>query len=110
MRIVSSTDGSSTTTFWSRRASARSFSMCLNSSNVVEPTMRNSPAVSTGLMSVARSIVPPVVAPAPMVAWISSMKRIGSWRVFSAAKTALKRSSKSPRNRVPASRAAVSRL
>ena len=53
------------------------FSMCLNSSNVVEPTTRRSPAVRTGLISVARSSVPPVVAPAPTVAWISSMKRIG---------------------------------
>ena len=51
--------------------------MCLNSSNVVEPMTRSSPAVRIGLMSVARSIVPPVVAPAPTVEWISSMKRIG---------------------------------
>ena len=70
--------------------------------------MRSSPAVRTGLISVARSIVPPVVAPAPIVAWISSMNRIGRRRLFSAASTALKRSSKSPRKRVPASRAAVS--
>ena len=34
---VSSIDGSSIAIFCSRRASARSFSMCLNSSNVVEP-------------------------------------------------------------------------
>ena len=59
-------------------------------------------------MSVARSSVPPVVAPAPTVAWISSMKRIGSGLASSAAMTALKRSSKSPRKRVPASSAAVS--
>ena len=32
-------------------------------------------------MSVARSIVPPVVAPAPTVEWISSMKRIGIGRL-----------------------------
>ena len=82
--------------------------MCLNSSNVVEPTTRRSPAVRTGLISVARSIVPPVVAPAPTVAWISSMKRIGFGRLASAAMTALKRSSKSPRKRVPASSAVVS--
>ena len=82
--------------------------MCLYSSNVVDPTTRTSPAVSTGLMSVARSIVPPVVAPAPMVEWISSMNRIGSGSARRAAMTALNRSSKSPRKRVPASSAAVS--
>ena len=61
MRTVSSIDGSSIAIFCSRRASARSFSMCLNSSNVVDPITRRSPAVRIGLMSVARSIVPPVV-------------------------------------------------
>ena len=60
------------------------------------------------MISVARSIVPPVVAPAPTVEWISSMKRIGIGRLLSAVITALKRSSKSPRKRVPASSAAVS--
>ena len=94
--------------FCSRRASARSFSMCLNSSCVVEPMTRSWPVVRIGLISVARSIVPPVVAPAPTVEWISSMKRIGFGRFASAAITALKRSSKSPRKRVPASSAPVS--
>ena len=56
-------------------------------------------------MSVARSIVPPVVAPAPTVEWISSMNRIAFGRALSAAITALKRSSKSPRNRVPGEQA-----
>ena len=74
-------DGSSIVIFCSRRASARSFSMCLNSSCVVEPTTRSCPAVRIGLISVARSIVPPVVAPAPTVEWISSMKRIGIGRL-----------------------------
>ena len=77
---VSSIDGSSIAIFCSRRASARSFSMCLNSSNVVEPMTRRSPAVRIGLIIVARSIVPPVTAPAPTVEWISSMKRIGFGR------------------------------
>ena len=77
---VSGIDGSSMVIFCSRRASARSFSMCLNSSCVVEPTTRSWPAVRIGLISVARSIVPPVVAPAPTVEWISSMKRIGIGR------------------------------
>ena len=105
---VSWIDGSSIVIFCSRRASARSFSMCLNSSCVVEPTTRSWPVVRIGLISVARSIVPPVVAPAPTVEWISSMKRIGIGRFASAVMTALKRSSKSPRKRVPASSAPVS--
>ncbi len=54
--------------------------MCLNSSNVVEPITRSSPLVRIGLISVARSIVPPVVAPAPTVECISSMNRIGRGR------------------------------
>ncbi len=65
MLIVSAIDGSSTAIFCSRRASARSFSMCLNSSWVVEPITRSDPAVSSGFSIVARSIVPPVTAPAP---------------------------------------------
>ena len=48
------------------------------------------------------------MAPAPTVEWISSMKRIAFGRALSALMTALKRSSKSPRNRVPASSAPVS--
>ncbi len=59
-------------------------------------------------MSVARSIVPPETAPAPTVEWISSMKRIAFGLAASALITALKRSSKSPRKRVPASSAPVS--
>ena len=71
--------------------------MCLNSSNVVEPISRISPSVRIGLIMLARSIVPPVVAPAPTIVCISSMNRIGSGRFLSAWITALKRSSKSPR-------------
>ncbi len=108
MRTVSSTLGSTSATFWNRRASARSFSICLNSSNVVEPTTFSAPDASTGFRSVARSIVPPVVAPAPTMLWSSSMKRMGCVRFESALSTALKRSSKSPRKRVPARSAAVS--
>ena len=108
MRTVSSIDGSSMAIFWRRRASARSFSMCLNSSNVVEPMTRRSPAVSRGFSIVARSIVPPVTAPAPTVAWISSINRMPFGRALSDLTTALKRSSKSPRKREPASSAPVS--
>ncbi len=106
--MVSGIEGSSMVIFCSRLVSARSFSMCLNSSCVVEPTTRSCPVVRIGLMSVARSIVPPVVAPAPTVEWISSMNRIGMARLPSALITALNRSSKSPRKRVPASSAALS--
>ena len=108
MRTVSSMVGSCSAIFWKRRDSARSFSICLYSSNVVDPTTRRPPPVSTGLSSVARSIVPPVVAPAPTMLCSSSMKRMGFLRFRSAARTALNRSSKSPRKRVPASSAAVS--
>ena len=107
---MSAIEGSSIATFCSRRASARSFSICLNSSNVVEPTMRSSPAVSSGLSSVARSIVPPDTAPAPTIECISSMKRIGFGSALRAPTTALKRSSKSPRNlRAGEQRAGVER-
>ena len=74
---VSSRVGSLRAIFCTRRASARSFSTCLNSSKVVEPARRISPSVRTGLMRLARSMVPPVVAPAPTMVCISSMNRIG---------------------------------
>ena len=48
--MVSSTDGSLTSTFWKRRARARSFSkMPRNSWKVVEPMQRISPEDSSGL-------------------------------------------------------------
>ena len=97
MRTVSPSFGSSTSIRWTLRASARSFSMCLNSSYVVEPMSRISPSVRIGLMRFARSIVPPVVAPAPTIVCISSMKRTGRGFFLRAPMTALKRSSKSPR-------------
>ncbi len=94
---MSSSEGSLTVIFWTRRARARSFSTCLNSSKVVDPMSRMSPSVSTGLTRLARSMVPPVVAPAPTMVCISSMNRIGRGLFLSADSTALKRSSKSPR-------------
>src|SRR6266853_1458644 len=63
--------------------------MCLMSSNVVEPITRRSPAARSGLRSVARSIVPPVTAPAPTVECISSMKRMGLGRAASASAMAV---------------------
>ena len=44
--------------------------------------MRRSPADSSGLSSVARSIVPPDTAPAPTIECISSTKRIGFGRAL----------------------------
>ena len=70
---------------------------------------RSSPLPSTGLSRLEASMVPPEVAPAPMTVWISSMNRIASRRSRSASITPLMRSSKSPRNRVPASSAPRSR-
>ena len=64
---------------------------------------RSSPLPSTGLSRLEASMVPPEVAPAPTTVWISSMNRIASRRSRSAPITPLMRSSKSPRNRVPAS-------
>ncbi len=52
--MVSSTDGSSTSTFWKRRSSAASFSMYLRySSSVVAPTQCSSPRASAGFEHVA---------------------------------------------------------
>ncbi|MNG11981.1 hypothetical protein D3C84_955590 [compost metagenome] len=108
--MVSSTDGSTTSTFWKRRAKARSFSkMPRNSWNVVEPMQRMSPDDSNGLSRFEASITPPDAAPAPMMVWISSINRIACGRFFSSLSSALKRFSKSPRYLVPASKAPRSR-
>ncbi|MCY1296987.1 hypothetical protein D9M70_464080 [compost metagenome] len=110
MPTVSSTDGSVTSTFWKRRARARSFSkMPRNSWKVVEPMQRISPDDSRGLSRLDASITPPEAAPAPMMVWISSMKRMACGRLRSSLSSALKRFSKSPRYLVPASSAPRSR-
>src|SRR5437899_2691802 len=62
MATVSSTDGSSTSIFWKRRASARSRSNeDLYSEKVVEPMQRRSPEASAGLSRFDASIEPPEV-------------------------------------------------
>src|SRR4028118_266705 len=104
MPTVSSTEGSPTTTCWKRRSSAASFSMCCrNSSSVVAPTMRSSPRASIGLIMLPASMAESPVAPAPTRVCSSSMKvttcpsaSVISWR------TALSRSSNSPRYLAPA--------
>ena len=75
--MVSAMVGSTTSIFWKRRVSARSFSkMPRNSWNVVEPMQRISPEPSSGLIRLQASMTPPEAEPAPMMVWISSMNRI----------------------------------
>ena len=109
MPIVSPTDGSPTKTGWKRRSSAASFSMCVRySSSVVAPTARSSPRASIGFNRFPAETAPSA-APAPTIVWSSSMKRmiwpslaVISWR------TALRRSSNSPRYFAPATSAPTS--
>ena len=107
--MASSTVGSPTMTGWKRRSSAASFSMCLRySSSVVAPTARSSPRASIGLSRFAASTAPSA-APAPTIVCSSSMKRM-TWPRASAIslRTALRRSSNSPRYFEPASSAPMS--
>src|SRR3546814_10876334 len=66
---------------------------------------RRSPDASAGLIMLLASIVPPDAEPAPMMVWISSMNSTAVGTLFSAASTAFRRFSKSPRYLVPATRA-----
>ena len=107
--MVSSTEGSEANTGWKRRSNALSFSMYLRySSNVVAPMACNSPRAKAGLMRLEAS-VEPSAAPAPTMVWSSSINRIilPSLRVISLT-TAFRRSSNSPRNLAPATRAPTS--
>ena len=108
--MVSSTDGSPTSTGWKRRSSAASFSMCLRySSSVVAPMVCSSPRASIGL-SICDASIAPSLAPAPTTVWSSSMNStmvpFDSVISFS---TALRRSSNSPRYFAPATSAPMSR-
>ena len=106
---MSATDGWPTKTGWKRRSSAASFSMCLRySSRVVAPTARSSPRASIGLSRFAASTAPSA-APAPTIVCSSSMKRTISPAAFwISPRTALSRSSNSPRYFEPASSAPMS--
>ncbi len=74
--MVSSTDGSSTSTGWKRRSRAASFSMYLRySSSVVAPMVCSSPRASIGLSMLPASIAPSA-APAPTTVCSSSMNRM----------------------------------
>ena len=103
MAIVSSTEGSPTSTFWKRRSSAASFSMYLRySSSVVAPTQCSSPRASAGLSMLPASIAPSAL-PAPTMVCSSSMNRITRPSCFERSfSTPFRRSSNSPRNLAPA--------
>ena len=104
MPIVSSTDGSPTYTCWKRRSRAGSFSTCLRySSSVVAPIMRSSPRASIGLIMLPASIAPSA-PPAPTMVCNSSTKvMISPSASVISLRTALRRSSNSPRYLAPAS-------
>ena len=111
MPTVSSTVGSPTRTCWKRRSSAGSDSMCLRySSSVVAPTMRSSPRASIGLIMLPASMADSPVAPAPTIVCSSSMK-VMTWPAESviSCRTALSRSSNSPRYFAPATIEPMSR-
>ena len=101
--MVSSTVGSSTSTFWNRRSSAASFSIYWRySSNVVAPTQCNSPRASAGLSILPASIAPSPL-PAPTKVCSSSINKMTLPSCFDKSlSTALRRSSNSPRNFAPA--------
>jgi hypothetical protein len=103
MAMVSSSLGSSTSTFWKRRSSAASFSTyCRYSFSVVAPTQCSSPRASAGLSMLPASMEPSAL-PAPTMVWISSMNRMTRpSSLDSSLSTAFRRSSKSPRNLAPA--------
>ncbi|CDC98663.1 putative uncharacterized protein [Alistipes sp. CAG:268] len=77
------------------------------SSSVVAPMVCSSPRASAGLRMLAVSRLP-WVDPAPTIVWISSMKTIVSRERRSRSSSCCMRSSNSPRNFVPATRAETS--
>ena len=107
--MVSSTLGSLTSTGWNRRSSAASFSMCLRySSSVVAPMARSSPRASIGLSMLPASMAPSA-APAPTMVCSSSMNVMISPSLSAISRrTALNRSSNSPRYFEPATIAPMS--
>ena len=96
--------------FWNRRDRARSLSKYfLYSSYVVEPMHFTFPFDRSGFSMFDASMEPPDTAPAPTTVCISSMKRMTFFIFWSSAMTFFIRSSKSPRNLVPAMREPMSR-
>ena len=109
---MSSTLGSPTKTCWKRRSSAGSFSIRSRySSSVVAPIRCSSPRASIGLSMLPASIAESPPAPAPTTVCSSSMK-VMTWpsAPLISSRTALSRSSNSPRYFAPATIAARSRL
>jgi hypothetical protein len=80
-----SIDGSSTAIFCSRRARRAVLLDLLELLEGGRADEAHLASVRIGLIRFARSMVPPVVAPAPTMVCISSMKRIGFGRLRSAA-------------------------
>ena len=109
MSIVSDWLGSTTSIFWKRRDSARSFSnMPRYSWYVVDPIHFRSPDANTGLIKFEASMTLPEVAPAPIMVCISSINRMECGISIKDFITAFRRFSKSPRYFVPAMSAPIS--
>ena len=98
-------------TGWNRRSSAASFSIRLRySSSVVAPIMCSSPRASMGLSMLPASIAPSA-APAPTTVCSSSTNsRMRPDAALTSDRTALSRSSNSPRYLAPATSEPMSRL
>ena len=108
--MVSSTEGWSTCTFWKRRSSAASFSMCWRySSRVVAPTQCSSPRARAGLSMLPASMAPSALPAPTMVCSSSTNRMMRPSCLASSFSTAFKRSSNSPRYLAPAISAAMSR-
>ena len=110
MAIVSSTVGSAQYTCWKRRSKAASFSMYFRySSKVVAPIARSSPRARAGFNRFEASMEPSE-APAPTNVCNSSINKIICPSDFcTSLMTAFNRSSNSPRNFAPATKAPKSR-
>ena len=95
---------------WKRLSNAASRSICWRySSKVVAPIHWSSPRAKAGLSILAAS-KPPSVPPAPTKVWISSITKMMLPAVRTSSMIFFKRSSKSPRKRVPATTEPISRL
>ena len=110
MTRVSSDVVGSSWIFWKRRSKAPSFSMVLRYSlMVVAPIHCTSPRARAGLSILAASKEPGAL-PAPIMVWISSMKRMISRWDLSSSMSLRRRSSNCPRYCVPATIEAISNV
>ena len=107
---VSSTLGSSTSIFAKRLLSALSLSKkFLYSAYVVAPIHFRSPRANAGLRRLEASMLPPLVAPAPTMVWISSMNKMASSIALNSVMIPFRRFSKSPLYLVPETSAPISK-